>query len=241
MYLDAVRADSAALAAVARRGLDAPVEHCPGWTVRSVVEHVGMAHLWVDTMVRARASERLRFRELPPPPSADGELVDWFEAGAARLTDTLAGVAPDEPVWNWSRRPHVVAFWPRRMAYETAVHRWDAERGHGVEGPIAAALAGDGIDEVFDTVAPRLLEGLPDFELGGTLHLHATDDEGEGEWAVEHRDGSFHVRHEHAKGDVAARGTGSDLLLFLWGRPTRERLEVFGDVGVLDRWKEMTF
>ena len=36
-------------------------------------------------------------------------------------------------------------------------------------------------------------------------------------------------RAEHAKGDVAARGSASDLLLFLWGRVPADALEVFGD------------
>ena len=43
---------------------------------------------------------------------------------------------------------------------------------------------------------------------------------------------------EHAKGDVAARGTASDLLLFLWGRVPATALEVFGDAELLDRFQD---
>ena len=36
--------------------------------------------------------------------------------------------------------------------------------------------------------------------------------------------------HGHAKGDVALRGTASDLLLWAWNRvPVDDRFEVFGD------------
>ena len=43
---------------------------------------------------------------------------------------------------------------------------------------------------------------------------------------------------EHAKGDVAARGTASDLLLFLWGRVPADTLEVFGDADLLARFRQ---
>jgi transcription-repair coupling factor (superfamily II helicase) len=44
------------------------------------------------------------------------------------------------------------------------------------------------------------------------------------------------VTREHAKGDVAARGTISDLALLMTGRLPPARLEVFGDTVHLDRW-----
>lgn len=239
-YLDAVVRDSAALAAAARAGLEPSIDHCPGWTVQSVVEHLGMIHRWVEQMVRTRASERLRRQDMTPPPIDGAVLVEWFEEGVGRLIDTLGSVEPDEPVWNWSLRPHVAGFWPRRMAHETAVHRWDSERGSGREQPIDGALAVDGIDEVFDTIAPRMIDDGAPLELGGTLHLHCTDRDGE--WLVAAAaDGGLDVRREHAKGDCAVRGTASDLLLLLLNRPTRDRVEVFGAEAVLDAWSKLTF
>ena len=47
------------------------------------------------------------------------------------------------------------------------------------------------------------------------------------------------VGHEHAKGDVAARGTASDLALLVWGR-RRPSVEVFGDEAALDAWLALT-
>jgi predicted lipid carrier protein YhbT len=46
------------------------------------------------------------------------------------------------------------------------------------------------------------------------------------------------VTQEHGKGDVAARGGASDLLLFLWGRAGLDALEVFGDKALLEDWQE---
>jgi hypothetical protein len=46
------------------------------------------------------------------------------------------------------------------------------------------------------------------------------------------------VTREHAKGDVAARGSASDLLRFLWGRAGADRLEVFGDDATLARFRD---
>jgi uncharacterized protein (TIGR03083 family) len=238
-YLDSVRGDGAALAAAARQGLDAVVDHCPGWTVRSVVEHLGTIHLWVRTMVGEGMTERLDRKALPPPPEDDDELVAWFEAGVPALVEVLAAVPDDKPVWNWSLQPHVASFWPRRMAHETSVHRWDGERGHGKESPIDGAIAADGIDEVFDTITPRVLSGGSDLSLGGTLHLHCTDREGE--WVVLLEDGRLQVSKEHAKGDCAVRGTASDLELLLLNRPTRDAVEVFGDPSVLDAWSKIEF
>ena len=67
----------------------------------------------------------------------------------------------------------------------------------------------------------------------GSLHLHRTD--GDGEWLLTTVDGELVATFEHARGDAAARGTASDLLLYLWGRG-RTTLECFGDEALLDAW-----
>jgi len=125
------------------------------------------------------------------------------------------------------------SFFPRRMALETAVHRWDA-----APGPLPADLAVAGIDELLE-VFTRL---LPPDRLGGadgTIHLHATDEEltDGGEWLVAFGPEGITSRHGHAKGDVALRGRASDLFLWTWNRvPIDGRFEVFGDAELLDVW-----
>ena len=46
--------------------------------------------------------------------------------------------------------------------------------------------------------------------------------------------GGVTVVNEHAKGDVAARGAASDLLLMMWGRVPVAQVDVFGDASLLD-------
>ena len=50
--------------------------------------------------------------------------------------------------------------------------------------------------------------------------------------------GGVTVVNEHAKGDVAARGGASDLLLMMWGRIPVAQVEVFGDASLLERWSD---
>ena len=71
---------------------------------------------------------------------------------------------------------------------------------------------------------------------GETLHFHSTD--AHGEWVITRTADGIDVEHAHAKGDVAARGPASDLLLMVWGRKLPEDLEVFGEMGLLTEWQE---
>ncbi len=50
--------------------------------------------------------------------------------GNPRYADlrALLVARPDSaPTWSWWPADQSVGFWVRRMAHETAVHRWDAE------------------------------------------------------------------------------------------------------------------
>ena len=235
-YLAAIGEDGAALAAAARRGLAEQVPSCPAWTVADLVAHAGSVHQWVTEMVRTGAQERISRKALPLPPESE-DLVDWFEIGVGVLVSVLRDADPAAPVWNWSPEPKVAAFWPRRMAHETAVHRWDAEAAHGVPQPIATNLAVDGIDEIIRVFLATEVADDHDATLGGTLHVHATD--ADGEWLIDVAGGEVRVRAEHGKGDAALRGPASDLLLFLWGRQPAAPLEVFGDTAVVDRWAKV--
>jgi uncharacterized protein (TIGR03083 family) len=163
-------------------------------------------------------------------PDGGPALVEHFRANAARLVDALRAVDPATPAWTFAATDRTAGFWRRRRAVETTVHRYDAEVAAGTPTPVDAALAVDGIDEFLSVFVARFgdrLAACGDF----TFHLHCTDTDGE--WLLARRDGEVVVTAEHAKGDVAARGSASDLLLFLWGRVPAESLEVFGDAELL--------
>ena len=233
-FIAAVDDEGERFAVAALAALDSLVPDCPGWTVEAMVGHLGQIHRWATNLVstRAQAFDPTGLDAAPPPGSA---VVEWFRAGHADLLTALRSIGPDEAVWSWSDR-HEGGFYHRRMAHETALHRWDAERALGRPTPIAADLAVDGIDEVL-TVGMKFSASRPDRSYPtGSLHLHRTD--GPGEWMLTPAaDGSsYEVTHEHGKGDAAVRGAAADLLVYLWGRGGRHGLEVFGDEALVDAW-----
>lgn len=232
-YVDAIRREGAALVAAARAaGVAAPVASCPGWTVADLLSHIGRIHHWVAGIVESRPADPEHWSKTAAP---EGDaLIDYEERGCARLADALAQAGPDATVWTWAT-DKTTAFWARRQAHEAAVHRWDAQGAAGSAEPIDRDLAVDGIQEVFDLQAVRAGRE-PIAGNGETIHLHCTD--GDGEWLVRLDPGGMAVTREHAKGDVAARGTASDLLLLMWGRILPGTVETFGDAALLERWQE---
>ena len=226
-YLSAIKSNGHALITACGRAPDADVAACPGWTNTELLGHVSTVWGFVATQVRAADPER------PTRPTVDEDATP-----AGLLDDVLTALrTTDEagPAWNWT--PDLtVGFWVRRMAHETAVHGWDAEKAAGGDTPIAADLAADTIDEVIDLAFRYQRSGPVTDYPSGSLHLHRTD--GEGEWLLVPGDDGLTVTREHARGDAALRGTASDLALYLWGRG-REGLECFGDDSLIDAWASL--
>jgi uncharacterized protein (TIGR03083 family) len=238
-YLDSLRSDAADLLAAASGHLDADVPTCPGWRMERLVGHVGRTYRWTAGWMAGDGT-----RELARPPGG-AAVIDWTRAGLAELLAAMEEAAgeddPDTPVTTWAGEQPPI-FWPRRMAIETAVHRWDAQAAAGDGRPIGTDLALDAVDELFEVILPWRGTGeLGSENEGKTMHLHATDvaegEAGEGEWLVTVGPSGLTVDHKHAKGDVAVRGTASDLLLLLWNRVPADRCEVFGDADLLERWR----
>lgn len=231
--LAALRAEADLLAAV--RPLDADVATCPGWTVGDVLRHTGRVHRFAVLQVRADDPAGLVRGEIDDGPGDDDPdaLARWVRDGAAALVDAVAA-DPDRTCPTFGG-PAPASWWARRALHETTVHRWDAEAAVGRAGPIDPARAVDGIDEALTELVPRRLDRSA-FDADATVHLHATDVEGE--WIVDVGPERYGVRHGHEKGDVAARAPAADLLLLVWGRLPAARLEVFGDASLLDRWHD---
>ncbi|MDQ1420106.1 MAG: hypothetical protein QOJ52_2068 [Acidimicrobiaceae bacterium] len=201
--------------------------------------HVGGVHGWVEHIVSTRSTAYVK-RETEEPDGPEATLA-WFEQGATKLLETLRATDPDEPVWNWfDRAPAPARFWFRRMAHETAVHRWDGEAGAGEPGPIAPDLAVDGIDEFLGFVG-LWLSRQPVADLQGSLHLHATDTDGE--WSIDLWPDRIEHRREHSKADAAIRGPVSDLQLWMVNRIPADSpgLQLFGNRAIIDSWRQLQF
>jgi uncharacterized protein (TIGR03083 family) len=159
-------------------------------------------------------------------------LLDFYKSGFADTLQVLAQADPAAPVWTWSD-DHTAGFVVRRMAHETAMHRWDADQAAKRDMPIEGHLASDGIDEFLQHFIDDPVEDAP--PAGGSVHLHCTDVAGE--WTVRPVDpGGYEVAREHAKGDCAIRGGASDLLLALWRRQSLSSVDVVGDADVAARF-----
>ncbi|MCZ7526833.1 MAG: maleylpyruvate isomerase family mycothiol-dependent enzyme [Acidimicrobiia bacterium] len=234
-HVATIETEGRALTAAAESvGTERDVPSCPGWTVGTLLGHVGGAHRWAAAIVGRRSQEVVDFRELERPPDGPARIA-WVREGITGLLSAFAEVGPDATVWTWAGH-HPSAWWARRMAHETAVHRWDAELAAGTPRPLDGQLAVDGIDEQLANVSARSWGKVTG--AGETMHLHCTDREGE--WLVRFEPDDIVVERVHAKGDVAVRGTASDLLLLLWGRRRPGELEVFGDAAIVERWQEQT-
>lgn len=234
VHLEHLRRELDAFAARLSGDLTADVPCCPGWDVETLINHVGQMHRFALRQLEAGPGADLVL-DRGPAPTESVALIRWYHEGAERLFRTLGDTDPDEHRPNWASAP-TSAWYFRRMAQEMAVHRWDIESAHGLQSPIDAELAVDGVDEIAEVFLVRVNPS----SIGGdrTAHLHATDEGVEGEWVFTFGDEAIDVTREHAKGDVAARASASDLLLMLWNRKPRETVETFGDTELLDTFLE---
>jgi uncharacterized protein (TIGR03083 family) len=241
-YIDVIASESALLLAALDAGRERTIPWSDEWTVQACAQHLGAAHRIVAKVIEGRPETTFAARsEVAVPDESDPALGQWAAASTTALLEQLRALPPDEPCWSWWPEAQHVGFWGRRMAHETVVHRWDAQLGAGIaSAPMDAALAADGVDEYLDvfTGMVRFRTSAPG--RGETVHVHCTD--AAGEWLVAFPSaGARELRREHAKGDVAFRGTAEGLLLFLWGRvdAAAAGVEVIGDDAVVARWREL--
>ena len=223
-YRTSIAMDAERIAALTDANPGASVPSCPGWDMARLAGHVGRVHRMTVGVLTNPVDGFPDPSTMDKPPADPALSAAFVRTGATTLDALLANRDMDSPCWNFLNEPPFARFWFRRQCHETAVHRFDAELAFD---PLAspttsAALAVDGIDEYFVFVRERLLAARGLASLGGSLHLHATDVEGE--WMITVADGVLSVTHGHGKGDAAIRGTASDLFLGLWGR-----LDLIGD------------
>ncbi|MFI7137432.1 maleylpyruvate isomerase family mycothiol-dependent enzyme [Streptomyces massasporeus] len=147
-FLQALETEGRLLAAAAEEsGTEAKVPACPGWQVRDLLRHTGAVHRWAAAYVAEQVTER---RPLAEPTDLDGaELIAWYRDSHRRLVGTLAGASPDVECFAFLPAPSPLAFWARRQAHETAVHRADAESARGgAPTEVTPEFATDGVDEL---------------------------------------------------------------------------------------------
>lgn len=228
----ALRREGSALLAGARAaGIDAPVASCGTWSVGDLVWHVTEVYSLFGQVVAGRLSSIDDVVRSQRPP--DGALVDGCSAALDALAEALDAADDSATVWTFAS-DRTVGFVRRRMAVETAVHRWDAQLASGTCSGIDGALASAGIDEFVHHFVHRRDRDADD--VGGSVHVHCGDVPGEWTLRPDAATGAWTTTREHAKGDCALRGTASDLLLALWRRVPLSAIDVVGDGGVAARF-----
>ena len=208
-YREALILNGRAFAAAVAHDRRASVAACPEWDAMDLLWHVTRVHGFFGKVVEERATEVDSTFEIERPED-DDELAELYDRNLDRLLAVLDATSDSTPVWTWASQRDV-GWVRRRMAQETAIHRWDAEAATGTPAPIDSALAEDGIEEFLTFfVDPQELPGI----------------------AVEVAETGR--RYELGEG-ATMRGSASDLLLVLWRRIPGAAVEA-DDPTALDRF-----
>jgi uncharacterized protein (TIGR03083 family) len=243
-HVNALRREGEWLADAAERtGLDAPVPPCAPWQVKDLLRHTGYVHRWAarhinecpDQIIDGPSEE-----EILSGGADDARLLAWFRDGHARLAQTLATADPAVACATFMPAPSPLAFWARRQAHETAIHRADADSAAGTIPEYEAGFAADGIDELIMGFGLRR-KYQPGSNADGTrLRVLATDT-GDA-WLVEAIEGRVQPRRDvggQEEAGCAVSGPASGLYLYLWNRADAGRagVTVAGDPGLLFAWQ----
>ena len=159
-----------------------------------------------------------------PLPGLAGEApLELLDRGYAALDAEFDARRPQDHAFTWYEPEQSVAFWIRRMAQETVIHRADAELsvGQAVTG-IPADLAADGIDELLvafvqygTTNWPEEFAGILE-AAGDRLAAVVTPDRS---WLLRITSRDVRVAGPAAGSPAATvEGSAADVLLWLWGR-----------------------
>lgn len=224
-------------AAAAAAGTDAKVPTCPEWQVRDLLQHTGAVHRWAASLVAERLTAPRPFEEAPDLDGAD--LVAWYRDSHRLLVDALAAAPADLECWTFHPAPcpSPLAFWTRRQAHETTVHRYDAEAARGgAASPIATDFAADGIDELLRGFHARSRSKVRTEE-PRVLRVRAVDAGADAVWTVRlsaeppvtSRDGS-------GEAEAELSGPADRLYLALWNRMPMP--SVTGDASLATLWRE---
>ncbi|OPF76985.1 hypothetical protein VT50_0222635 [Streptomyces antioxidans] len=221
--------------AAAEAGLDAPVPTCPDWRVRDLLSHLGRVHGWAARFVAEGLTKPVR----PPAEGApaDAELVAWYREVHGRLVDVLTHADPEVKCFTFLPADSPLAFWARRQAHETAIHRIDAESARGGDfSPFTPEFAADGVDELLAGFHSRDRSQVRT-DTPRTLRVRATDQAAA--WTIRLSQDALRVeRHGEGAADCELSGPAHDLYLALWNRLPISALTTEGDEKLAELWRE---
>ncbi len=222
----------------AKRDTTAHVPTCPDWDVAGLCDHLARVYQGRSYVI---AHGEFLDREKFETRADDVDPIEWLQGWYVQLDRELQGHADDEPTTTFMPDATTIAFWRRRMALETLVHRTDAEVAVGTASPMDDALSADGVNELlWFGLHPEQEhhDGAPT-----TTVLALTD--GQRTWTVELGDGTYDPRSS-LPATTTVRGAAPALLLALSGRDLKgighdrfgiEPLVIEGDPAGWARWR----
>lgn len=201
------------------------VPRCPGWTVENVLTHlaVGLGLGYPHALRSAPGTpDNEAFADVPWPAALPGGAgaIELFEREMLSCLEIFRATDPDWPCYAYGGSA-TAAFWFRRAAIETSLHRLDvADALGGAPSPLPVDRLEDAIDESIGFALPLArrwsgAESLP----GVTVRPSGLD-------PVPLGDGPA---------VATISGEGVELLDALWGRST-DRVMISGDRHVALRW-----
>jgi uncharacterized protein (TIGR03083 family) len=220
------------------------VPSCPGWNVSQLARHVDGGLRWAREIVATRASEPpsdVALRDLSGATADDPDILRASLTEAAEeLAATLTEAGPDAQMWC-PVDGGGSAFYARRFAYETAMHRADAALALGAKFVLDPDVAADVIDEWMELgslpfhfeVHPWMRELLAP---GRTIGLHATDTDAH--WLLDLTGDVIAWQRAHGPAAADIRAPVTDLLLTIYRRRPVAGLNVIGDASLVDFWLE---
>lgn len=211
------------------------VPACPGWTVADLALHLGSGQRWAASILLSGTSQ-----QVPQVLRTTISWSDWYAGTSAALAAAIRAVDPDESCWNFAPVDQRAGFWARRRLHETVIHLVDLVQagvaaGEQVDTGLAvvpAALAADGVDEVFEVFLPRM--AARGFAPAVTRQLGVRASDTGDEWTLTPVSQGIapHVERGKAVGEAVLSGTAAELALCLWKRLPPAVLKVTGDPAV---------
>jgi MDMPI C-terminal domain len=179
----------------------------------------------------------------------------------------LESAAPDLECWTFFEAPSPLAFWARRQAHETTIHRVDAQLAAaaaagestdvpGSADPVPPELAADGIDELLMGFGRQVKPEGPLAEPILSVAIRTTSADSAQATGVAPEGGCWLVRMGRDKvepldisrgsaiADCAVAGPAAEVYLMLWNRRPADGIDLRGDdslLGVLRRELRITW
>ncbi len=207
------------------------VPNCPGWTVERVVTHLafgmGMAYPYA-LRTPADATDDQPWADVPWPRTlpTGKRAIQAFAEHMDACVELFRSTDPDMPCWTYDDTGRA-AFWFRRAAIETALHRIDVAEALGLRAVIInQQRVLDGIEDAVEFAIPlaaKLDGDVPD----GAVSIRVG------------QPGDERVLTLGDGGPVAEISGESDVVFAaLWGRH-RDLVQITGERAVAERWMSL--